>query len=197
MKTAADQAGNQKEVATLGGGCFWCLEPIFRTLAGVEEVVAGYSGGTVPNPSYQEVCAGTTGHAEVVQIAFDPEVISYEEILEVFFSIHDPTTPNRQGADVGSQYRSIILYHNEGQKAVAEKFVQDLNSKKVWETPVVTEIVPFRVFFRAEGYHQGYFEANPQQPYCRVVVSPKVDKFRKTFAPRLMKGPDRRGLAGP
>jgi peptide-methionine (S)-S-oxide reductase len=197
MKTAADQAGNRKELATLGGGCFWCLEPIFRALAGVKEVVVGYSGGTVANPSYEEVCTGTTGHAEVVQIAFDPEVISYEEILEVFFSIHDPTTPNRQGADVGSQYRSIILYHNEGQKAVAEKFVQDLNSKKVWEAPVVTEIVPFRVFFRAEGYHQGYFEANPQQPYCRVVVSPKVDKFRKTFAPRLMKDPDRQGLSGP
>ena len=197
MKTAADQAGNRKELATLGGGCFWCLEPIFRALAGVREVVVGYSGGTVANPSYEEVCAGTTGHAEVVQIAFDPEVISYEEILEVFFSIHDPTTPNRQGADVGSQYRSIILYHNEGQKAVAEKFVQDLNSKKVWEAPVVTEIVGFKVFYRAEGYHQGYFEANPRQPYCRVVVAPKVAKFRKTFAPRLMKDPDRQGLTGP
>jgi len=197
MKSAVDPAGDKKEVATLGGGCFWCLEPIFQALAGVKEVVVGYSGGTVPNPSYEEVCTGTTGHAEVVQITFDPEVISYEEILEVFFSIHDPTTLNRQGADVGSQYRSIVLHHHESQKATAEKVIQDLSSKKVWEAPVVTEIVGFKVFYRAEGYHQGYFEANPRQPYCRVVVAPKVAKFRKTFAPRLMKDPDRRGLTGP
>ena len=197
MKSAVDPAGDKKEVATLGGGCFWCLEPIFQALAGVKEVVVGYSGGTVPNPSYEEVCTGTTGHAEVVQITFDPEVISYEEILEVFFSVHDPTTLNRQGADVGSQYRSIVLYHHEGQKATAEKVIQDLSSKKVWEAPVVTEIVGFKVFYRAEGYHQGYFEANPRQPYCRVVVAPKVAKFRKTFAPRLVKDPDHRGLTGP
>ena len=197
MKSAVDPAGDKKEVATLGGGCFWCLEPIFQALAGVKEVVVGYSGGTVPNPSYEEVCTGTTGHAEVVQITFDPEVISYEEILDVFFSVHDPTTLNRQGADVGSQYRSIVLHHHESQKATAEKVIQDLSSKKVWEAPVVTEIVGFKVFYRAEGYHQGYFEANPRQPYCRVVVAPKVAKFRKTFAPRLMKDPDRRGLTGP
>jgi len=197
MKSAVDPAGDKKEVATLGGGCFWCLEPIFQALAGVKEVVVGYSGGTVPNPSYEEVCTGTTGHAEVVQITFDPEVISYEEILEVFFSIHDPTTLNRQGADVGSQYRSIVLYHHESQKATAEKVIQDLSSKKVWEAPVVTEIVGFKVFYRAEGYHQGYFEANPRQPYCRVVVAPKVAKFRKTFAPRLGKDRDHRGLTGP
>ncbi len=189
MNAAAQQTNSQKRLATLGGGCFWCLEPIFRALAGVREVVVGYSGGTVPNPSYEEVCAGKTGHAEVVQITFDPEVISYEEILEVFFSIHDPTTLNRQGADVGSQYRSVILYHHEGQKAAAEKVIQDLSSKKVWEAPVVTEIVGFKVFYRAEDYHQGYFEANPQKPYCRVVVAPKVAKFRKTFAPRLLKDP--------
>ncbi len=187
MNAAAQQTNSQKRLATLGGGCFWCLEPIFRALAGVREVVVGYSGGTVPNPSYEEVCAGKTGHAEVVQITFDPEVISYEEILEVFFSIHDPTTLNRQGADVGSQYRSIILYHHEGQKAAAEKVIKDLNSKRVWEAPVVTEIVGFKVFYRAEDYHQGYFEANPQKPYCRVVAAPKVAKFWKTFAPRLLK----------
>ena len=197
MKSAVDPASDKKEVATLGGGCFWCLEPIFQALAGVKEVVVGYSGGTVPNPSYEEVCTGTTGHAEVVQITFDPEVISYEEILEGFFSVHDPTTLNRQGVDVGSQYRSIVLYHHEGQKATAEKVIQDLSSKKVWEAPVVTEIVGFKVFYRAEGYHQGYFEANPRQPYCRVVVAPKVAKFRKTFAPRLTKDPDRQGLTGP
>ncbi|MEI9477367.1 MAG: peptide-methionine (S)-S-oxide reductase MsrA [Deltaproteobacteria bacterium] len=177
--------GQGKEIATLGGGCFWCLEPIFRDVAGVEQVVVGCSGGDVPNPSYRHVCTGTTGHAEVVQVTFYPKVISFREILEIFFSVHDPTTPNRQGADVGPQYRSIILYHSQEQKRIAERMIQDLEAANVWSAPIVTEVVPFKVFYEAEGYHQGYFEKNPAQPYCRVVVEPKVSKFRKKYSSKL------------
>ena len=173
------------EVATLGGGCFWCLEPVFKDLMGVEKVAVGYSGGMVPHPSYQQVCMGTTGHAEVVQLTFDPQVISFKEILEVFFSIHDPTTPSRQGADVGSQYRSIILYRSEEQKKTAEIVIRELNAARTWGAPIVTEVVPFEVFYEAEGYHQDYFSKNPEQAYCRVVIAPKVSKFRKQYVSKL------------
>jgi peptide-methionine (S)-S-oxide reductase len=173
------------ETATLGGGCFWCLEPVFREVAGVEHVTVGYSGGDVPNPSYRHVSTGTTGHAEVVQIIFRPAEVSFRDILEIFFNVHDPTTPNRQGADVGTQYRSIILCHSQEQKRVAERMVQDLEAANVWSAPIVTEIVPLKVFYEAEDYHQGYFEKNPEQPYCRVVVEPKVTKFRKKYGLKL------------
>jgi len=173
------------ETATLGGGCFWCLEPLFKDVIGVEQVRVGYSGGSVPHPSYHEVCTGTTGHAEVVQVIFDPRVISYREVLEVFFSVHDPTTRNRQGADVGPQYRSIILYHGNEQKKTAEGYVQELEAARVWNAPIVTEIAPFEVFYEGEDYHQQYFENNPQQPYCRMVIEPKVAKFRKRYHSKL------------
>jgi peptide-methionine (S)-S-oxide reductase len=174
-----------KEVATIGGGCFWCLEPIFKDLRGVEEVLVGYSGGTFPDPSYEQVCTGQTGHAEVVQVTFDSDLISFREILDVFFNIHDPTTPNRQGADVGPQYRSIILYHNEDQKETAQRMVKEMEREKTWDKPIVTEIVPFEAFYRAEEYHQDYFSKNPRQAYCRLVVAPKILKFRKQFGSKL------------
>lgn len=175
----------QREMATLGGGCFWCLEAVFEQLQGVLCVESGYSGGTLANPSYQQVCQGNTGHAEVIQATFDPQVLSYKEILDVFFAIHDPTTRNRQGADVGTQYRSVIFYHDDQQKKVAEKRLAELNQARIWDAPLVTEVVPYQTFYKAEDYHQGYFRKNPQQGYCQVVVSPKVAKFRKQFAPRL------------
>jgi peptide-methionine (S)-S-oxide reductase len=170
------------ELATLGGGCFWCLEPIFKDLKGVAQISVGYSGGAVPHPTYERVCTGTTGHAEVVQITFDPEAISFKQILEVFFSIHDPTTPNRQGADVGTQYRSVIFYHDQEQKEVAERMIEDLNASAAWDAPIVTEVLPFKAFYKAEDYHQEYFMKNPGQPYCRVVIAPKVEKFRRHYA---------------
>ena len=170
-----------REIATLGGGCFWCLEPIFEDLDGVEKVVVGYSGGTVPEPSYQEVCTGTTGHAEVVQVTFDPGVISFREVLDVFFAVHDPTTPNRQGADVGTQYRSVIFYHSQEQREIAEDVIRELEAEKRWKAPIVTEVTPFGEFYIAEDYHQEYFRLNPSQPYCRVVIEPKVAKFRKNY----------------
>lgn len=166
---------------TLGGGCFWCLEPIFDDLIGVDNVVPGYAGGSVPNPSYQDVCSGSTGHAEVVQIAYDPQLISFRQLLEVFFSVHDPTTLNRQGADVGTQYRSIILYHDEEQKRVAGKVITDLEGQGLWKGQFVTQIEPFQVFHEAEEYHHRYFERNPGQGYCSAVIAPKVAKFRKQF----------------
>ncbi len=176
---------NQKEMATLAGGCFWCLEAVFKELRGVEEVISGYAGGHLPNPSYGQVCGGMTGHAEVVQIAFDPQLITFKELLEVFFTIHDPTTLNRQGADVGTQYRSGIFYHSPEQKAVAEQMIADLAAAGVWEDPIVTELTPLPEFYRAENYHQQYFENNPNQPYCRAVVAPKVAKARQKFLARL------------
>ena len=173
------------EQATLGGGCFWCLEPIYDALQGVADVVSGYSGGHVPHPTYEQVCTGRTGHAEVVQITFDPAVITYRELLEVFFTIHDPTTLNRQGADVGPQYRSVIFYHSPEQRATAEDVIAELERQGVWDDPIVTELAPFEVFYPAEDYHQQYFERNPFQGYCRVVIAPKVAKFRQKYLARL------------
>lgn len=177
------------QTATLAGGCFWCLEAVYDELKGVHSVESGYAGGQVDNPSYREVCTGTTGHAEVVQVRFDPNVISYRDLLNVFFTIHDPTTLNRQGADIGTQYRSAIFYHDEEQKKIAEETIKDLNAQKVWDNPIVTELTKFEKFFQAEDYHQEYFANNPYQPYCQVVVAPKVAKFRKHFLEMLKKQP--------
>jgi peptide-methionine (S)-S-oxide reductase len=179
------EPSHQHEVATLGGGCFWCLEAVFEQMRGVEKVESGYAGGQVAAPTYQQVCSGRTGHAEVVQITFDPTIATFREILDVFFAIHDPTTLNRQGADVGTQYRSAILYHTPQQKEIAEQRIAELNAAQIWDAPIVTEVVPFRAFHPAEDYHQGYFRQNPNQPYCMAVVSPKVAKFRKQFAAKL------------
>ncbi len=176
---------NSAEVATLAGGCFWCLEAVYDHLKGVQEVESGYAGGKVTNPTYQQVCNGTTGHAEVVQITFDPQVVSFGDLLDVFFTIHDPTTLNRQGNDVGTQYRSAIFYHSPEQKATAEQVIAKLNAEHLWNAPIVTQVTPFEKFYRAEDYHQEYFEHNGNQPYCRVVVAPKVAKFRKHYLDRL------------
>jgi peptide-methionine (S)-S-oxide reductase len=175
------------EIATLGGGCFWCLEAVFDDLRGVVSVESGYMGGHKANPTYEEVCGGATGHAEVVQIRFEPEAVSFKEILEVFFVIHDPTTPNRQGNDVGTQYRSAIFYHSPEQKSVAEQVIASLNAAKLWNAPVVTEVTPAVTYYGAESYHQEYFERNQSQPYCQFVVAPKVQKFRKHFLAKLKK----------
>ena len=177
----------KSEVATLGGGCFWCLEAVYDELKGVTDVVSGYSWVHVPNPSYEQVCGKHTGHAEVVQVTFDPSLISFKEILEVFFTIHDPTTPNRQGNDVGPQYRSAVFYHSEEQKAIAEQVIREFEQAKIWDNPIVTEVTAFEQFYRAEDYHQEYFKKNPYQPYCAFVVGPKVSKFRKKFFDRLKK----------
>ncbi|MFZ0788993.1 MAG: peptide-methionine (S)-S-oxide reductase MsrA [Chromatiaceae bacterium] len=166
------------ETATLGGGCFWCVEAAYLGLRGVESVVSGYAGGSIENPSYRQVCAGTTGHAEVVQVTFDPELIDFRAVLEVFFTIHDPTTPNRQGADVGTQYRSVIFYHSDVQRETAERLVAELAADGVWTDPIVTEIVPAPVFYPAEEYHQDYYRRNPYQGYCQAVISPKLAKLR-------------------
>lgn len=179
--------GQNLEVATLGGGCFWCLEAVYDELKGVVDVVSGYSGGHVVNPTYEEVCGKQTGHAEVVQVTFDPSVISYREILEIFFTIHDPTTPNRQGNDVGPQYRSAVFYHLPEQKATAEQVIKEFETAKVWDNPFVTEVTAFDKFYPAEDYHQEYFKRNPYQPYCAFVVGPKVAKFRKQYFDRLKK----------
>jgi len=173
------------EVVTLGGGCFWCLETVYDRLKGVEDVVSGYAGGHVPSPSYQQVCTGTTGHAEVVQITFDPAVITFRDILDVFFTIHDPTTLNRQGADVGPQYRSAIFYHTDEQRAIAEGAIADLEAAGVWDAPIVTEVTPLTTFYAAEDYHQEYYVRNPNQGYCRMVIAPKVAKLRKHYLERL------------
>lgn len=180
-----NQSSSKKEIATLGGGCFWCLEPLYADLQGVEDVVVGYSGGSVVDPSYEQVCTGRTGHAEVVQVTYNPDIISYREILEVFFSIHDPTTPNRQGADVGPQYRSVIFYHDNEQRQTAEQLIKQLQKEDIWTKPIVTQVSPFKEFYRAEEYHQEYYKINPNQGYCRVVISPKVSKFRHKYASRL------------
>jgi len=177
----------QRETATLGGGCFWCVETVFNDLQGVESAISGYSGGPAPNPSYKQVCTGTTGHAEVVQVTFDPSVVTFRQILEVFFTIHDPTTLNRQGNDMGTQYRSAIFYHSPEQKATAEDVIREFTTARMWGNAIVTEVTPFKVFYPAEDYHQRYFEHNPDQPYCRVVVAPKVAKFRKQYMSRLKK----------
>ncbi len=170
------------EMATLGGGCFWCLDAIYSQVKGVGRVVAGYAGGNAPNPTYKQVSYGNTGHAEVVQVSFDSSIITYEEILEIFFEIHDPTTPNRQGNDIGPQYRSIILYHSPDQKKTAETMITKLDSSGKWNRPIVTQIKQFDRFYPAEDYHQKYFEKNPNQGYCKIVISPKVEKFREKFS---------------
>lgn len=173
------------ETATLGGGCFWCVEAIYQDVIGVHKVVSGYAGGTVENPTYQEVCSGTTGHAEVVQIVFDPTVISFEEILFIFWRTHDPTTLNRQGNDVGTQYRSAIFYHDEQQKKIAEQSKAETDASDLWPDSIVTEIAPLTIFYEGEDYHQNYFVENPYQPYCIFVINPKVQKFRKSFRDKL------------
>ncbi len=178
-------ASSSSKVATLGGGCFWCIEAVFDQLDGVTDVVSGYSGGHVAHPSYRQVCDGTTGHAEVVQVTFDPTKISFREILEVFFSVHDPTTLNRQGNDVGPQYRSAIFYHSPEQQRVAMELITELNEAHTWSRPIVTEVTPFERFYPAEDYHQEYFARNGDQPYCQFVVAPKVAKFRKQYSERL------------
>ncbi len=181
----ADGQASALETATLGGGCFWCMEPIFASLRGVVSVTPGYAGGQVVNPTYQQVCGGRTGHAEVAQIVFDPSVISYNDLLHVFFTTHDPTTLNRQGADVGEQYRSVILPHSEGQRQVAEEVIHELTEQRLFDKPIVTTIEPFTVFYPAEDYHQNYFANHPEAAYCAVVIAPKVAKFRKKYAERL------------
>ena len=173
------------EIATFGGGCFWCTEAIFERVKGVHEVESGYSGGSVANPDYKMVTSGTTGHAEVIQITYDPQVISYLELLEIFFRTHDPTTLNRQGADVGTQYRSMVLYHSEDQRNLARQIIQELDSEGIWPDPIVTELVAFEKFYSAEAYHQEYFENNPNQGYCRLVITPKLEKFEKVFKEKL------------
>lgn len=173
------------QTAILAGGCFWCLEAVFDDLKGVQSVESGYSGGHVPNPTYKQVCTGSTGHAEVVRVTFDPQVISYRDLLRVFFAIHDPTTLNRQGNDVGTQYRSAIFYLDEEQKRAAEEVIAELTAAQLWRNPIVTEVTPFDAFYMAEDYHQEYFANNPFQPYCMAVVAPKVAKFRKQFVDRL------------
>jgi peptide-methionine (S)-S-oxide reductase len=178
---------NNLETATLGAGCFWCVEAVFDDLKGVEDVVSGYSGGHTENPTYREVCSETTGHAEVAQITFDPAVISFKEILQVFFAVHDPTTLNRQGNDIGSSYRSAIFYHDENQKRIAEEVIKEVTAEGVYDDPIVTEVTAFDKFYPAEDYHQEYFLNNPNQPYCAAVVAPKVAKFRKKFVDRLKK----------
>lgn len=174
-----------RELATLGGGCFWCTEAVFSELKGVEKVESGYSGGTVPNPTYQQVCTGTTGHAEVVQITFDPSLISYKEMLQVFFTVHDPTTLNRQDADVGTQYRSVIFCHNERQKQTAEQVIKETEASGIWDGPIVTRVEPLTAFYRAEEHHQEYFNNNRNQPYCQMVIAPKVVKLRQHYRDRL------------
>lgn len=174
------------ETATLAGGCFWCLDGVFRDLRGVEKVESGYAGGRYPNPTYKDVCSGTTGHAEVVQITFDPAVISFRDLLGAFFTIHDPTTLNRQGGDVGTQYRSAVFYHSPEQRETAEQVIDELNRNHVWDDPIVTEVTAFTNYYPAEAYHQNYFAENPNQPYCQAVIAPKVSKFRKAYLDRLV-----------
>ncbi|MFV0388713.1 MAG: peptide-methionine (S)-S-oxide reductase MsrA [Pyrinomonadaceae bacterium] len=178
---------NNLETATLGGGCFWCIEPIFDDLNGVVDVVSGYSGGVTENPNYQEVCTGSTEHAEVIQVVFDPAVISFADVLRVFFAVHNPTTLNRQGNDIGSQYRSVVFFHTEEQRKTAEAIIKEISDENIWDAPIVTEITEFTKFYPAEDYHQQYFANNPNQPYCAAVVAPKVKKFREKFAKRLKK----------
>jgi peptide-methionine (S)-S-oxide reductase len=173
------------EKITLGGGCFWCVEAVFDELKGVTDVVSGYSGGAKPNPTYKQVCSGNTGHAEVIQVSYDPAVLGTRQVLEAYFAAHDPTTLNRQGADSGTQYRSVIFYHTPEQKQVAVQLIRELTEAKVWKNPIVTELSPFKAFYPAEDYHQEYFKLNGSQPYCRIVIEPKMSKFRKQYHDRL------------
>jgi peptide-methionine (S)-S-oxide reductase len=173
------------ETATLGGGCFWCVEAVLERLRGVREVVSGYAGGELPDPTYEQICTGRTGHAEVVRVRFDPAVLPYRELLRAFFATHDPTTPDRQGGDVGTQYRSVIFHHSEAQRETAEALIAELDAAGIWEDPIVTELAPAPELYPAEAYHQGYYRGNASQPYCRVVIAPKVAKLRAEFADRL------------
>lgn len=175
------------ELATFGSGCFWCTEAIFQRIDGVEKVESGYSGGKVKNPTYKEICSGLTGHAEVIQVTYNPEKVSYEALLEIFWKTHDPTTLNRQGNDAGTQYRSVIFYHNEDQKRLAEEYRQKLSVEQVFDQPIVTEISPLSTFYKAEDYHQNYFDSNHNAPYCAVIIQPKLEKFRKVFSGSLKK----------
>jgi methionine-S-sulfoxide reductase len=175
------------ETITLGGGCYWCVEAVYENLNGVKSVVSGFSGGKIANPTYEEVCTGTTGHAEVVQITYDKNVTDINEIFKVFFTVHDPTTLNRQGADVGTQYRSVIFYKNAEQKKAAENIITELNSAKVYDSPIVTKVEPFTKFYKAEDYHQNYYSNNKNQPYCKMVIQPKIEKFEKVFKDKLKK----------
>lgn len=185
MNNGNSNTAHRTEVATLGGGCFWCVEAIYQDIKGVTSAISGYSGGQIKNPTYQQVCTDTTGHAEVVNVEFDPDVISYRDILDIFFSIHDPTTLNRQGADVGEQYRSVIFYHSPEQKRTAEEALAAAKKEHGFRDPIVTQLVPFEQFYPAEDYHQEYYKNNSYQPYCRVVIAPKVNKFRKSHAELL------------
>ena len=181
--------GGPKEVATLGGGCFWCTEAVFTELRGVDRVDSGYAGGTTAHPTYEQVCSGRTGHAEVVQVTFDPRALSYHDLLTIFFTVHDPTTLNRQGADVGTQYRSVVLYHDARQRTIAEQVIRELEDQRLWRKTIVTELAPFTTFYPAEEYHRDYYRRNPSGGYCQVVVAPKVAKFRTKFADRLKATP--------
>ena len=184
--TQSTSPQSHKEMATLGGGCFWCLEAIYLELKGVEKAVSGYAGGATKNPTYEQICTGRTGHAEVVQVSFDPQVIPYQDLLEVFFTIHDPTTLNRQGADMGTQYRSVIFFHSPEQKQIAEKIMKETEAAQIWTGQIVTELAPLSIFYPAEDYHQEYYRNNPNQPYCMAVIAPKVAKFRKHHLARLL-----------
>lgn len=186
-KELMSSAEENLQIATLAGGCFWCVEAVYESLEGVQKAESGYAGGKLPNPTYEDISYKETGHAEVVNVSFDPKVISYEDLLEVFFHTHDPTTLNRQGADVGTQYRSIIFYRDEKQRVTAEAVKKRIQSSGLWKDPIVTEIVPFDVFYKAEDYHQNYFATNPTQPYCSMVIAPKLQKLYKTFAAKLKK----------
>jgi len=188
MSEAARANPRPVETATLGGGCFWCTEAILSELAGVQSVMSGYAGGTVPRPTYEQVCTGRTGHAEVVQVTFDPGVVSYHDLLTVFMTTHDPTSLNRQGNDVGTQYRSAIFYHSPAQRTTAEQVIGELEAAQLWKRKIVTEVVPFTEFYPAEEYHRDYFRRNPGAGYCRAIIEPKVSKFRKQFASRLKRG---------
>jgi len=173
------------EVTTLGGGCFWCTEAVFSQLKGVEKIEPGYSGGNIENPSYEQVSTGKTGHAEVAQLAFDPAVISFREILQIFFSTHDPTSLNRQGADIGTQYRSVIFYHNDEQKAIAEQVIREFSDEGAFDAPIVTQVEPLKAFYKAEDYHREYYKRHSEQPYCRAVIAPKIAKFRQLYLSKL------------
>lgn len=184
-ENVSTNTSSDTEVATLGGGCFWCIEAVFDQLNGVKKVVSGYEGGEVPNPSYQQVCTGSTGHAEVIEVHFDPDAVSFADILRVFFTVHDPTTLNRQGADVGTQYRSVIFYHSDEQKRTAEAVMAEIDAKGLYPNPIVTELAPHDTFYPAESYHQDYYQNNRAQPYCQFVIAPKVAKFRKEYVDKL------------
>lgn len=186
-ETRMENQNTKLDTATFASGCFWCTEAIFERVNGVEKVISGYSGGTVPNPTYEQVCTGKTGYAECTQIIYDPKVVSYDELLEIFWKTHDPTTLNRQGNDVGTQYRSVIFYHNEEQKQKAEYYKNKLTEEKIWDKPIVTEITKFEKFYPAEDYHQEYYDKNPNQGYCAFVITPKVEKFEKVFKDKLKK----------